>query len=98
MLCRRHHRAVHEEGYQVERNAEGELVFRWPTGLVLAAVPPPAALPAEVLDPLRAYSDALGLEIDAHTSTPNWLGERLDLEWAISVLHPLACRPSVVAR
>ncbi|HEY7518176.1 MAG TPA: hypothetical protein VIE36_07770 [Methylomirabilota bacterium] len=69
-------------------------MFRWPTGLLLAAVPPPAAVPAEDLDPLGAHSDALGLEIDAYTSTPAWLGERLDLEWAISVLHPLACRPS----
>jgi hypothetical protein len=27
LLCRRHHRAVHEEGYQVERQADGELRF-----------------------------------------------------------------------
>jgi hypothetical protein len=25
LLCRRHHRAVHEEGYQIERQADGEL-------------------------------------------------------------------------
>ena len=30
MLCRRHHRAVHEEGFQVERQADGELCFRRP--------------------------------------------------------------------
>src|SRR5256884_9405115 len=28
LLCRRHHRAVHEEGFQVERQADGELCFR----------------------------------------------------------------------
>jgi len=27
LLCRRHHRAVHEEGYQVERDSDGELRF-----------------------------------------------------------------------
>ena len=32
MLCRRHHRAVHEEGYQVERQPDGELRFRRPNG------------------------------------------------------------------
>jgi hypothetical protein len=25
LLCRRHHRAVHEEGYQVERQPDGRL-------------------------------------------------------------------------
>jgi hypothetical protein len=32
MLCRRHHRAVHEEGFQVERQPDGELCFRRPAG------------------------------------------------------------------
>jgi len=93
-LCRRHHRAVHEEGYQIERKADGELVFRWPTGLMLAVVPPPPTILDDAVDMLRAQDDALGLPIDAHTSTPSWLGERLDLDYAISVLHPFACRPS----
>ena len=39
--------------------------------------------------------DALGIHIDAHTSAPSWAGERLDLEYAISVMHPLACGPSI---
>jgi hypothetical protein len=30
LLCRRHHRAVHEEGYQVTREPDGELQFRRP--------------------------------------------------------------------
>jgi len=30
LLCRRHHRAVHEEGFQVERQADGALCFRRP--------------------------------------------------------------------
>ena len=42
LLCRRHHRAVHEEG------------------------------------------------LHARTATPGWLGERLNVVWAIDVLHPLA--------
>src|SRR5437762_7884385 len=32
MLCRRHHRCVHEEGYHVERQADRELRFRRRTG------------------------------------------------------------------
>ena len=32
LLCRRHHRAVHEEGYQVARGPDGVLRFRRPAG------------------------------------------------------------------
>src|SRR2546428_1301446 len=32
LLCRRHHRAVHEEGYQLDRQPDGELRFRRPDG------------------------------------------------------------------
>jgi hypothetical protein len=90
MLCRRHHRAVHEEGYQVERQADGELCFRCPDGRPLPDVPAPAAVPANPTDTMRAQNDVRGVQIDARTSTPSWQGERLDVGWAISVLHPLA--------
>jgi len=43
--------------------------------------------PAKVL---RARLDAEGLVLHARTATPGWLGERLDVGWAIDVLHPLA--------
>src|SRR5256885_2940411 len=90
VLCRRHHRAVHEEGYQVARESDGELHFRRPDGRLLPSVPPPAAVPADPVAVLRARHEAQGLRIDAWTSTPRWLGERLDVGWAIDVLHPLA--------
>jgi hypothetical protein len=96
-LCRRHHRAVHEEGFQLDRNEDGDLSFRWPTGLPMPAVPRPAAIPIDPVGELLAHNRSLGLEIDARTSMPSWLGERLDLAYAIDVLHPLACRPSVMA-
>jgi hypothetical protein len=68
ILCRRHHRAVHEEGYQVER------------------------MPADPVGALRAQHAADGLRLHARTGCPGWLGERLDVGWAIAVLHPLATR------
>ena len=79
LLCRRHHRAVHEEGYTLDRQADGELRFRRPDGRLLPEVPPPAAVPADPVAVLRARHDAQGLRIDARTSTPRWLGERLDV-------------------
>jgi 5-methylcytosine-specific restriction endonuclease McrA len=90
MLCRRHHRAVHEEGYQVERRTDGELCFRRPDGRPLPDVPAPAAVPANPSDTVRAQNDARDVQISASTSMPGWLGERLDVGYAISVLHPLA--------
>jgi 5-methylcytosine-specific restriction endonuclease McrA len=92
MLCRRHHRAVHEEGYQVDRQPDGTLRFRRPDGRPLPEVPPPAAVPADPVQALRARHEAQGFRLHARTACPGWLGERLDVGWAIGVLHPRATR------
>ncbi|MBI2197525.1 MAG: DUF222 domain-containing protein, partial [Candidatus Rokubacteria bacterium] len=86
LLCRRHHRAVHEEGYQVDRQPDGALRFRRPDGRPLAEVPPPAVVPVDPVRALRARHEAQGLRLHARTACPGWLGERLDLGWAIGVL------------
>jgi hypothetical protein len=54
MLCRRHHRAVHEEGYQVERLSDGALRFCRPDGRLLPDVPAPPAIPDDPVQSLRA--------------------------------------------
>ena len=97
LLCRRHHRAVHEEGYQLDRQPDGELRFRRPNGRHLPDVPPPAAVPADPVGVLRAGHVAQGLRLDARTTCPGWLGEHLDVGWAIDVLHPLAVGPNGIA-
>ncbi|HSE03679.1 MAG TPA: DUF222 domain-containing protein [Methylomirabilota bacterium] len=90
LLCRRHHRAVHEEGYQLKRCSDGALQFRRPDGRPLPDVPPPATLPADPEGAIRAQHAAQGLQLHARTGLPQWLGERLDVGWAIGVVHPLA--------
>jgi len=90
LLCRRHHRAVHEEGYQLDRQADGELRFRRPNGRLIPEVPPPPVVPDDPVQDLRARHHAEGFRLDAHTATPGWLGEPLDVGYAIDVLHPLA--------
>jgi len=90
LLCRRHHRAVHEEGYRVDRQPDGALQFRRPDGKLLPDVPAPAAVPADPVEALRAQHDAQGLHVHPRTACPSWLGERLDLGYALDVLHPLA--------
>jgi 5-methylcytosine-specific restriction endonuclease McrA len=90
LLCRRHHRAVHEEGYQVARLSDGALQFRRPDGRPLPDIPPPATVPADPVKALRARHDVQGLRVNARTGCAGWLGERLNVGWAIDVLHPLA--------
>ncbi len=93
LLCHRHHRAVHEMGYTVEPRPDGALRFRRPNGDLLPDVPTPSPVPADPVGTLRARHGGQGVSVDSHSLRPNWLGERLDLGWAIDVLHPLAQRP-----
>jgi hypothetical protein len=97
LLCRRHHRAVHEEGYGVQRQRDGALEFRRPDGQVLPEVPPPSEVPEDPFGVLRARHEAAGLRLHARTTCAEWLGERLDVGYAIDVLHPLAIRPTWMA-
>ena len=92
LLCCRHHRAVHEGGYQIERLPDGALQFRRPDGRALPAVPSPAKVPSDPVETLRTQHASQGLRLHARTGCAGWLGERLDVGWAIDVLHPLATR------
>ena len=86
LLCRRHHRAVHEEGFRVALGPAGETRFVRPDGRPLPEAPhlPPVA--GEPLAPVTARLDRAGIRIGPHTATPAWRGERLDVDWAVGVL------------
>ena len=90
MLCRRHHRAVHEEGYQVDRHPDGQLRFRRPDGELLPEVPLGPEVAGDPVQAVRAQNEAEGLVLHARTALPGWMGERLNVAWAMDVLHPLA--------
>jgi hypothetical protein len=90
LLCRRHHRAVHEEGYQIEREADGPLTFLRPNGWPIPDVPDPPDLPDDPMAALWEANIAHGVSVDAQSLKAGWLGERVDVEWAIDVLHPRA--------
>src|SRR5882762_7045547 len=72
-LCRRHHRAVHEEGYRLDREPGGALRFRRPDGRPLPEVPPPTEVSGDPVKLLRARHDEEGLVVHARTATPGWL-------------------------
>ena len=75
------------------RGPDGGLEFRRPNGWLLREVPPAPPILGDPIEALRATHEAQGLRITPRTSCPLWLGERLDVGWAIDVLHPLAAKP-----
>jgi hypothetical protein len=73
----------------MERRPDGELRFQRPDGRPLPESPALPPIPDDPIEMLRARNDERGLNIHARTAMPGWLGERLDVGWAIDVLHPL---------
>ena len=88
LLCRRHHRAVHEEGFTVELRDDGDARFFRPDGQPFPEAPPAPPWAGAALEPTTSRLAAAGITIDGDTATPDWYGERLDLPWAIRVLRP----------
>src|SRR6266849_4628581 len=68
------------------------LLCRRPDGRPLPEVPPPTAVPEDPVKALRACHDSQGPRIGPRTACAGWLGEGLNVGWAIDVLHPLAQR------
>jgi len=56
----------------------------------LPHIPPLRPMSDNSVDFIRGCSETEGLELNAHTVTPGWQGEPLDVRYAIDVLHPLA--------
>ena len=86
LLCRRHHRAVHEEGFRITLDAAGEVEFARPDGRPFPAVPPPPLWAGAPLAPVTDRLDRDDIAIDPHTATPAWRGERVDIGWAVGLL------------
>ena len=86
LLCRRHHRTVHEEGFSVTVDAAGEVQFVRPDGRALPAAPPAPAWSGLPLAPVTARLEQEEIAIGPHTATPAWRGERVDIGWAVGVL------------
>jgi hypothetical protein len=82
LLCRRHHRHVHEGGARVRVLDDGAVVFTDVLGRRIDVAPPTAGS-AEVLFATHRRD---GPRIEPHTATGRWCGERLDLGLAVTGL------------
>jgi hypothetical protein len=79
LVCRRHHRLLHEGGFSVGRTEEGDVVFRRPDGRRVDVSPPLEWSGAHVVPP--------GV---TGRSLRTWDGTPFNVGYAIDVLHPRA--------
>ena len=86
LLCHRHHRAVHEEGFRVEMRAIGEAVFHRPNGQLLEGVPAPPEVGARAIEDLIDRLEGARAEGYGDASMPIWDGGPIDLEAALDLL------------
>jgi hypothetical protein len=81
-LCWFHHRLVHEGGWDLRFDADGEVVVIRPNGNVLPRQSMQSYEPGRIEHDNRR----LAIRIDATTCVPRWYGDRLELHEIISSL------------
>ncbi len=89
LLCRFHHRLVHEGGYRVQLDDDGTPRFSYPSGLEIT--PSPALVARGPT--LRERNADRGVGIDGETIRGAWDGAKLDLGSAVASLADMDARP-----
>ena len=82
LLCKRHHRLVHEGGYTMSRAHDGTWIFTRPTGSVVEVPERPPSSPVD----LTRSNKSGGRKIEREPLAPEGAGEGLDLDyvtWAL---------------
>lgn len=92
LLCRAHHRRVHEGGYQVCSDRNGQVVFFTPKGKALFEAPPPPELPPDPVEALVRGNRTRGITPDCMGGAPRWNRDR-DVPWAIEAAAMEALDP-----
>ena len=72
LLCRRHHRAVHEGGYRSCSDRNGQVVFFTPRGNALFEVPPIPELPPDPVEALVRENRERGTRPNPWSGEPRW--------------------------
>jgi hypothetical protein len=82
LLCRRHHRGVHEGGFTLTTHPDGSTTVRRPDGTRIEAAP---VLPILDATPDRYARDTVAA-VSAGTA-PVWDGTPFDVTWALDVVR-----------
>ena len=92
LLCRHHHRLVHEGGFGAHADTSGRSRFTTPAGAVIVEAPTGRALGLPLDEALGTFQRKRGLVIDARTAEGQLRGERMDYDVAGWMLMQAALR------
>ena len=88
LLCRRHHVAVHEEGYRIELQPDGAARFFHPSGDEIEAAPSPSC-DAALSDPLLIdFAARLAVRADPWTGSATCDDAPVDYWIALDAMRP----------
>ncbi len=88
LLCRRHHRYLHEHGFSLGR-VDGAPVFRDPLGRPIAAVPVRDPLAPGAFERLARWSGEAGRVVDRRSNEPGWDGLPVNYDLCVGALGGL---------
>ena len=90
LLCRYHHRLLHQDGYEIVKHGAQQFEFLTPAGGAMRAALAPQFSAAEDMASetlaIEREHDGLGLEIDPCTAVTRWGGERMDYDMAVGAM------------
>jgi len=92
LLCRRHHRRVHEDGHRVFSDRDGKIVFFTPSGKALFDASPPPELLPDPVERLVRGNRARGITPDWQSGATRWKYDR-DVPWPIEAAAMEALDP-----
>ena len=99
LLCRRHHRLLHEGGFSVRMSEAGTVRFFHRRGRPLEQSPAPPPVGLHAARELVEHLENAGILITGEESIPSWDGRPLDLPYVMECLwRPPPHLEAVVAR
>ncbi|MDP3517885.1 MAG: DUF222 domain-containing protein [Pseudohongiella sp.] len=91
LLCRQHHRLLHQEGYEIVKRGEQQFEFLTPAGDAMpTAMAPQFATAAEDFATetlaIEREHEGFGLAIESRTAVTRWQRERMDYDLAVGAM------------